>query len=197
VVVSAPSSWLGLLEVKFAGWSQDRMLSCAALAEALGAACERSIGPAFQGCLEPSRFVPRAEPQLCKLAPAHANVVDRFRRECGIEAWDTSGLALAELWRYAYFQGEQITAMAGYRRWRGHAGGPCVLTHPDFRGQGHGTAAVAAVVAEALANQELLLYQTLESNQAAVRLALALGYERYGNHVAVRLKWDAPEPCST
>jgi RimJ/RimL family protein N-acetyltransferase len=69
-------------------------------------------------------------------------------------------------------------------------------THPDFRGQGHGTAVVAAVMAEALANQELLLYQTLESNQAAIGLALALGYERYGNHVAVRLKRDLPGLCS-
>lgn len=47
---------------------------------------------------------------------------------------------------------------------------------------------------EALANGELLPYQTLESNRAAVGLALSLGYERYANHLAVRLKRDAPGP---
>ncbi|MEO8183025.1 MAG: hypothetical protein ABI895_29685 [Deltaproteobacteria bacterium] len=188
VVVSAPPRWLERLEVLLSGWNQDRLMTCAALAEAIGADFERTIGPAFQGCLEPKRFARRAEPRVRKLGPDHVNVMDRFRIECGTKAWDDSGLATAELWRYASFQGDQITALAGYRRWRGHAGGPCVLTHPDFRGQGRGAAVAAGVVAEALANKELLLYQTLESNQAAVSLALALGYERYGNHVAVRLK---------
>jgi hypothetical protein len=50
----------------------------------------------------------------------------------------------------------------------------------------------SAVVSEALANSKLLLFQTLESNEAAVRVAFALGFERYANHVAVRLKRDAP-----
>lgn len=195
VVVSVPPRWLERLQALLSGWDQDRLMLCEALAEAIGADFERSIGPAFQGCLEPNRFAPRADPQVQKLGSPHASIIDRFRIECGTEAWDNSGLAKAELWRYAYFQGDQITAMAGYRRWRGHAGDPCVLTHPYFRGQGYGGAVAAAVVAEALVNQELLLYQTLESNQAAVRLAFALGYERYGKHVAVRLKSDGPEPC--
>jgi GNAT superfamily N-acetyltransferase len=194
VVVSAPSRWLERLEVLLSGWDQDRLMTCSALAEAIGADFERSIGPAFQGCLEPNRFAHRAEPHVQKLGSAHANVIGRFRIECGTEAWDDSGLAKADLWRYAYFQDHQITALAGYRRGRAHAGAPCVLTHPNFRGQGRGAAVAAAVVADALANKELLLYQTLESNQAAVRLAITLGYERYGNHVAVRLKRDAPEP---
>jgi GNAT superfamily N-acetyltransferase len=192
VVVSAPWRWLERLEVLLSGWDQDRLMMAAALAEAIGADFERAIGPAFQGCLEPHRFAPRVEPQVRQLGPA--NALDRFRIECGSEAWNASGLASAQLWRYASFQGDQITALAGYRRSSGHAGGPCVLTHPDFRGQGRGAAVASAVVAQALANGELLLYQTLEANEAAVRLALALGYERYANHVAVRLKRDAPEP---
>jgi ribosomal protein S18 acetylase RimI-like enzyme len=195
VVVSAPSRWLERLEVLLSGWDQDRLMTCEALAEALGADFERAIGPAFQGCLEPSRFAHRADARVRKLSLADQSLIDRFRIECRTDAWDSSGLAKAELWRYACFQGDRIMAMAGYRRWRGQAGDPCVLTHPDFRGQRCGAAVTAAVVADALANEELLLYQTLESNQAAVRLALALGYERYGNHVAVRLKRDSPEPC--
>lgn len=191
VVVSAPARWLERLEVLLAGWDQKGLMTCTALAEVLGADFERSIGPAFQGCLEPHRFVHRAEPLVQKLSSAPPNVIDRFRSECGTRAWDESGLATAELWRYACFEGAQITALAGYRRLRGCAGGPCVLTHPDFRGQGRGAAVAAAVVADALANAELLLYQTLESNQAAIKLARGLGYERYGSHVAVRLKPDA------
>ncbi len=187
VVISAPARWLERLEGLLSGWDQDRLMTGAALAEAIGADFERLVGPAFQGCLEPNRFVSRAEPQVRQLGPADENAVERFRIECGAEAWDT-GVAGAERWKYAYFEGDRITAMAGYRGWSEHAGDPCILTHPDFRGQGRGAAVTSAVVADALANQKLVLYQTLESNQAAVRLALALGYERYANHVAVRLK---------
>jgi hypothetical protein len=50
----------------------------------------------------------------------------------------------------------------------------------------------SAVVAAALASGKLLLYQTLESNEPSVRIALSLGYERYANHLAVRLLNDAP-----
>lgn len=49
-------------------------------------------------------------------------------------------------------------------------------------------------VAEALANGKLLLYQTLESNHLAVRIALSLGFDRYANHLAVRLNREAREP---
>lgn len=69
-----------------------------------------------------------------------------------------------------------------------------MLTHPEFRGRGCGAAVVRAVVADALSVGKLLLYQTLEANHAAVRLAFSLGYERFASHVAVRLKSEAPEP---
>ena len=87
-----------------------------------------------------------------------------------------------------------VTALGrvAHRSWREDAGGPCVLTHPEFRGAGHGTAVVRAVIADAWSNGKLLLYQTLESNEAAVRIAFALGYQRYGSHVAVRLKRETP-----
>jgi len=74
--------------------------------------------------------------------------------------------------------------MAGYRPWGDHAGDPCVLTHPEFRGRGYGTAVVSSVVAEALEEGKLLLYQTLEANRGAVQLAVNLGYEQYARHVA-------------
>ena len=37
VVVSVPSRWLERLEVLLSGWDQDRLMTCEALAEALGA----------------------------------------------------------------------------------------------------------------------------------------------------------------
>jgi hypothetical protein len=51
---------------------------------------------------------------------------------------------------------------------------------------------VSVTVELSLAAGKLLLYQTVESNTAAVKLAQRLGYERYAQHVAVRRKADAP-----
>ena len=64
-------------------------------------------------------------------------------------------------------------------------------THARFGGRG--AAVTAAVVAKALANGKLLLHQTLESNQPAIRIAFSLGYDRYANHLAVRLSREAPD----
>jgi predicted GNAT family acetyltransferase len=108
-------------------------------------------------------------------------------------AWETSGIDEARVWQHAYFEGDKITAMAGYRARSDEAGDPCIVTHPEFRGQGRGTAVAGAVVCDALAQSKLLLYQTLESNSSAVRIAFALGYERYATHIAVRLKGDSPD----
>jgi GNAT superfamily N-acetyltransferase len=193
LVVSAPSRWVERMRVLLSGWEQERLVDPASLADALGADFERSIGPAFQGCLDADRFAGRAAPQVRRLTPEDGEAVDLFRMDCGSGDWESSGLAAAETWRHAYFEGEQITALAGYRPWREDVGDPCVLTHPAFRGGGRGAAVTSAVIADALSSGKLLLYQTLESNEAAVRIALSLGYARYANHVAVRLRREAPE----
>jgi hypothetical protein len=65
----------------------------------------------------------------------------------------------------------------GSRRWQGTA---------------PGTTSLSPVVAAALKEGKLLLYQTLEANRGAVQIALNLGYEQYARHVAVRLKREAP-----
>ena len=115
-----------------------------------------------------------------------------FRAECGEEGTAASGLDAATLYQAAYFINGRVAALSGYRPWSDQAGGPCVLTHPEYRGRGCGTAVVSMTVELALAAGKLLLYQTLESNTAAVKLAQRLGYERYAQHVAVPLKANAP-----
>jgi hypothetical protein len=47
---------------------------------------------------------------------------------------------------------------------------------------------VSAVVEQGLKEGRLLLYQTLEANRGAVKIALNLVYHQYGRPVAVRLK---------
>ena len=191
-VVSVPRGWVDYLETRLKGCEPDHLLEEAFLVELLGGEFERLIGPAFQGCLDPGRFRPASSADVRFVGPNDAAAVDQFRAECGPGGWETGGLDEVKHHVAAYFQGERLVAMAGYRPWTDFAGDPCVLTHPGFRGRGCGNAVVSAVIEQALQRGQLLLYQTLEANRSAVKIALKLGYEQYGRHVAVRLKGERP-----
>jgi GNAT superfamily N-acetyltransferase len=187
-VVSAPTSWITQLNGLTKGRTGDELMQPAFWEQGLSDAFELAIGPAFQGRLDPVKFVKRANACVRSIGGADDRAVEQFRTACGAE-WNMPDDATS--FRHAYFERGVITALAGYRAWSENAGDPCVLARPDARSGGRGAAVTSAVVAEALAHGKLLLYQTLESNEPAVRIALSLGYERYANHLAIRLSRDA------
>jgi predicted GNAT family acetyltransferase len=122
-----------------------------------------------------------------------APLVEAFRVECGQDAWEYAGFNEATSYLAAIREGDQIVSLAGYNRlWRDEAGGPCILTHRAYRGRGWATATTSAVVGRALQEGKILLYQTLQTNTASIRIARRLGYEQYARHVAVRLKAETP-----
>lgn len=187
-VVSAPVSWVPrLTEMVAAGVHDDDLLQSAFWDQVLQQDFDRGIGPAFQGCLDPTRFMHRPNSSVRPVDDSDRTAIEEFRATCAAD-WTDGGLDNAGLWRHAYFEDRVVTAMAGYRAWGEQAGGPCVVTHSDARSGGRGAAVTAAVVAAALAHGKLLLYQTLESNHPAIRVARSLGYDRYARHLAVRLR---------
>jgi GNAT superfamily N-acetyltransferase len=192
VVVSVPVGWAAHLSAKLDGCEPGALFQETFLSALLGDDFERLIGPAFQGCLEAGGFRPRYSIRVRFIERGDSAAVDRFRAECDPDEWESGGLDEVKNHTAAYFDGERITAMAGYRPWNDYAGDPCVLTHPEFRRRGHGTAVVSSVVAAALQEGRLLLYQTLEANRSAIQIAANLGYEQYARHVAVRLKAESP-----
>ncbi len=133
-----------------------------------------------------SRLEPGSE-TVRRLGSSDERALTEFKAICTGVGWDESGLEQADDFRYAHFVGERIVAMAGFRSWREDVGAPCVLTHPSFRQRRLGSEVAKAVIADGRHHGKLMLYQTLESNDAAVHLARALGYERYASHIAVRL----------
>jgi len=191
LVVSAPDTWVLHLRRELAEAAPE-LPSEATLDRLFGASVDRVIGPAFQGALQASEFRELASGSVRAVDAEDAQAVADFRAACGTEDWEAGGLDRAPRYRAAHFENGAITAMAGFRVKSRGAGDPCVLTHPQHRGVGLGKQVVSAVVAAALADDHLLLYQTLEANLASVRLAFALGYVRHANHLAVRLTSDSP-----
>ncbi|MGH7389523.1 MAG: GNAT family N-acetyltransferase [Candidatus Rokuibacteriota bacterium] len=132
-------------------------------------------------------------PHVRCLGPDDAAAVEAFRAECGQDAWGHAGFGETTSYLAAIREGDRIVSRAGYNRlWRDEAGGPCILTHRAHRGRGWATATTSAVAGRALREGKVLLYQTLETNTASIRIARRLGYEQYARHVAVRLKAETP-----
>jgi len=189
-VLSAPASWVVRLTEIIDGCTADDLMQPAFWKRALGHDFDQAIGPAFQGCLNPTNFKPKPNVAVRPIIDADDLAVEEFRTACGSD-WNMPDNA--NFWRHAYFEEGIISAMAGYRRRTENAGDPCVITRPNARSGGRGAAVTSAVTEQALANGKLVLYQTLESNVPAVRIALSLGYDRYANHLAVRLNRYSPD----
>ena len=192
-VVSAPPGWLPHLQGRLPEIGRDHLMEESVLREVFGGDFDRLVGPAYQGYLLPDRFRPYVAPHVRFLEPEEAPLVEAFRVECGQDAWEYAGFNEATSYLAAIREGDQIVSLAGYNRlWRDEAGGPCILTHRAYRGRGWVTATTSAVVGRALQEGKILLYQTLQTNTASIRIARRLGYEQYARHVAVRLKAETP-----
>ena len=62
-----------------------------------------------------------------------------------------------------------------------------ILTHPAYRGRGFGKAVVSAMTTYGLATGAVVQYRTLAGNLASVAIAHALGFQDFGQTLAVRL----------
>jgi GNAT superfamily N-acetyltransferase len=188
VIVSTPDDLVARLR------SQTDRIAAAPLPgpplirDLIGHEPERVIGPVYQGCLPDHAFRPVEDPNVRRLGSADDQDVLALRSACTSEEWEHSGLPSASEPRFGYVDGGQLVAVAGTEHWTADAVGPGVLSRPDCRGRGHGTAVVSAVVEHALSAGKLPLYQTLLQNTGSVAIAERPGYRRYATHVAIRLQ---------
>jgi GNAT superfamily N-acetyltransferase len=184
-VVSAPGDWVAPLERKLDERDAERLFDESFVKDVFGDDFDRVSGAAFQGSLDPQRF---RHVDASQVRPVGRDELERLCAACRSAGVDDSGIHKAGDYLMGYVEGGTLAAAAGYRSWSDHAGDPCILAHPDFYGRGYGTAVTSAVVQRALQAGKLLLYQTLEANRGAVRIALKLGYEQHARHLAVRLR---------
>jgi hypothetical protein len=190
-VVSAPIDWVSVLRERVGDVDDATLLMTRFYEDIFGEQFERLVGPAFQGYLAPQGVRVGTSIEVHLLGSKGSADIDSFRVLCGHEAWEYSGLDEATQYWAAVHVGDRVVSLAGYRAWTEEAGDVCVLTHAAHRDSGFGTEAAQAVVSQALQDGKLLLYQTLESNIAAVKIARRIGYEPYARHVAVRLRAKA------
>lgn len=186
-VVSTPPACLARVTELLGDVPDERILDRALLGERLARPDPAVIGPAWWGRLDADGYRPVRDGRVRVLGDADAAAIARFRDACGAE-WDTSSIDPAGMRLYGAFEGDEISAIAGWRARDRDAGDPCLLTTPARRGAGLGAAVASAACGEALAREELVLYQTLASNTRALALARRLGFVQDAAHVAVRME---------
>jgi len=190
-VVSAPPEWVVELERNLRTVAAQELAFPDSAARVVGEASGRVVGPSFQGWLPARRFRPVTPDSVQRLAESDADPIQVFQTSCPREDWDQSGIRLAAAPIWASFEEPAIVALGQLRPHSEGAVDPCVVTHPDHRGQGHASRLVSAMVHSALSRERLVLYQTLLANVPAVALARRLGFSQYATVVAVRLPRDA------
>jgi GNAT superfamily N-acetyltransferase len=142
------------------------------------------IGPAFIGYADdvpPPAHAARALTIEDGLAAA------ALQTACSEIEWQHGGSDVSGRPASGVFVGSQLAALAGYEVWGGTIAHISVITHPEHRGRGFGTAAGAHLSARALAAGLLPQYRTLYANQPSIRLAGSIGFVRYATSLAIRL----------
>jgi GNAT superfamily N-acetyltransferase len=141
------------------------------------------LGPAYVGYTTDIR----GDDALARsLSEEDAASVESLRLACGEEEWGHGGSSLDVPCSGVFCDG-QLAALAGYETWGGTIAHLCIVTHPGFRGRGFGKSAVAHLARRALADGLLAQYRTLDANAPSIRIAEALGFQRYATSMAVRL----------
>ena len=186
-VVSTPPSLLMTVTVHFAGLTAAESFDVTRLRRIFGDAIERIVGPAWQGYTWVDAFTPAPHEGVRRLSGDDEPALQRLAAACAGQDWEHSGIGGPGQVVFGAFAGETLVA-AGMGEPRGatllHIG---IVTHPDYRGQGHGRAVVSAITAYGLTVGLIPWYQTLAANGPSIAVAHALGFSRYAETLAVRL----------
>ena len=172
-------------------------LACtpASLAEALRSVASKVIGPAilqYTGALvtpEPSsRPTPPSSPARVIHSEGDAALVTSLQSAVTSLEWEHGGSDSESCHhQWGVIVGETLTALATYEVWGGTIAHISIVTHPAYRGQGHGRAAVALATQQALAQNLVPQYRTLASNTPSLAIAQRLGFVPFATSLAVRL----------
>jgi GNAT superfamily N-acetyltransferase len=174
---------------QLAGHSRDEVFTGAFLTGLFGNSVDRIVGPAWQGYADGSDFHPAATggTRLLQQVCTDKSALQRLELACNRTEWEHSTIAWEQPPVFGCFVGEEIVAAGTLHPWGEGILGVGIITHPAHRGQGYARAVVSAMTAYGLAQGAILRYQTLQANVASVAVARTLGYQQYGQTLAVRL----------
>jgi len=190
-LVSMPPHVFDLLRNSAPSWSLDDVADPELLARLmlpLGQGLVTAIlGPAFIGYAPTA--LPSGDHRTSQLGASQADLVAQLRSACSVSDWEHGGPHDDTLAQFGSFDSSgQLAALASYNLWGNVLAHIAVVTHPKFRGRGHGGSAVVHAARHAIVAGHLPQYRALRANLPSIRIAQRLGFHEYGFSTYVRLK---------
>jgi RimJ/RimL family protein N-acetyltransferase len=187
LIISVPPAVHAIYLARFAGFTAGAFDDVAALTKQIPAAISRVIGPAWVRYADAGTFMPHQPSAGRLLTDADESAFRLLHAACPPMDWVHGGSVFGSHLSAGQFIGDTLVALAGYERWGEQIAHIAVVTHPDYRGRGYGTAAVSVLAETVLAQGLIPQYRTLRANVPSMAIAAALGFVAYAESVAVRL----------
>jgi hypothetical protein len=152
---------------------------------------ERIVGPAWVGQITRSTLSPLHGPETKILGNSDWRAFDELLSACTEQEVSHSSLKSGRQPTVGCFEDGILSSVAGYEILSEKIAHIGILTHPKFRGKGLAKKSVSAITEIALNENIGVQYRTLCSNISAVRSAEAVGFTKFAETIAARVK---PKP---
>lgn len=122
-----------------------------------------------------------------RLNPGDFSALSSLSAAVGESDWADSGFGGQPAVLFGLFDADQMVAAANLTSGPEGASDVGVATHPDRRGHGFGTRIAATAAKQALAMYGIARYRALAANAASLAIASRLGFDEYGQNLAIHL----------
>ncbi|MDM5317169.1 GNAT family N-acetyltransferase [Fictibacillus sp. b24] len=186
-VISAPPKYVPQINIAVSGCRPDEAFDVKLLARSLNSDNYQVIGPAFQGYVDCGSFIELKSPEVVELVTEKSLVLlQDLRKSCSETEWEHSNIEDHRQPIIARFYDEKIVAAGSWSVERSGFLSVGIISHPDYRGNGHAKAVVSALTSKGLTTGAIMHYQTLKSNTSSVAIAHSLGYKELACTLAIK-----------
>jgi hypothetical protein len=188
-ILSVPESTPEIERSKLRAAKPAQVFDAQFLARVFVINSDKVTGPAWVGVADRSSFMPmKSEARL--LTAADEAAMRELAEGCGETAWKQSKIAVDRQTNFGLFVGGKLVAASGYLNMGGLLAYIGVITHPARRGKGYAKSVVTASMTHAIEKNLFPMWRTVDAHETAVRLAGAMGFQKYASTLDVQLTED-------
>jgi GNAT superfamily N-acetyltransferase len=186
-IITVPADWHSAALTALSPLRPTEAFDARRLAQVFGAAADRVVGPAWQGHVDADGFAQVDLRGTRLLLTADRADLAALATACDAHEWEASTVDPDRPPVFGYWADGRLVAAGTLAPWRDRFWHVGIVTHPAYRGRGHGQAVVSAMTRYGLDHGWLLHYQTLLANAPSRAVARSLGYQQHAQTLAIRL----------
>jgi GNAT superfamily N-acetyltransferase len=187
-IIVVPQALVGSTTIACSSWPSDAVFDRSFVRSVWGSAVTSMHGPYWLGYATSESFRAVDGRGTRRLGgPQDEAALAAVRSLCTDEEIADAGFGMPARRDYGCFVDGTLVSAGSLTPFRGAAANVGVLTHPEHRNQGYGTAVLSALTAIALAESSAAQFRALGDHRAALRMARILGYVEDAQSLEVTL----------